>query len=182
VKRSAARRAPRPPLVLALIVAVLGLSGCPAGESAGPAEGAERDVAPGFTLPDLDGNAVSLADFRGKTVVIDFWATWCPPCVFQVPELNGFWRAHREKGDVAVIGVAMDVEGIEVVRPWVEEQGVEYTIVLGDEALAREFGALGFPALVIVTPDGRLGSSHVGLIEQAELEEIVAGLQRGDST
>jgi peroxiredoxin len=131
------------------------------------------DPAPLFTLVDLEGNAVSLADYRGKTVIIDFWATWCPPCIFQVPELNKLWVAHQEQGDVAVLGVAIDVEGAEVVGPWVKEQGVEYKILIGDEGLAAEYGALGFPTLVVVRPDGTLESMHVGLIEYEALEELV---------
>jgi thiol-disulfide isomerase/thioredoxin len=104
--------------------------------------------------------------------VIDFWATWCPPCIFQVPELNKFWEANQAAGDVAVVGVAVDAEGASVVAPWVKEQGVRYQILIGSEALAKEFGALGFPTLVIVKPDGVIDSLHVGLIEVAELERI----------
>jgi peroxiredoxin len=135
---------------------------------------AEAATAPDFQLPDLDGKPVSLADFRGKTVVIDFWATWCPPCIFQVPELNQFWEANKAAGDVSVIGVAVDAEGASVVAPWVKEQGVRYPILIGSETLAREFGALGFPTLVVVRPDGTIDSLHVGLIELAELEKILA--------
>jgi thiol-disulfide isomerase/thioredoxin len=166
---------------VALAVALaLALASCEPDESHG--NGVDSPIAPDFTLLDLEGRPVSLADFRGKTVVIDFWATWCPPCLFQVPELNEFWRDHRETGEVVVLGVAVDVEGAEAVAPWVAEQNVEYPILIGDEDLAREFGAMGFPTLAIVTPDGRLDSLHVGLIEKAELEEIVAPLRALGST
>ena len=168
----------------AAIGLALALASCAPDEGGGSSRGngANSLVAPDFTLPDLEGRPVSLADFRGKTVVIDFWATWCPPCIFQVPELNEFWRDHRESSEVVVLGVAVDVEGAEVVAPWVAEQNVEYAILIGDEDLAREFGAMGFPTLVIVAPDGRVDSLHVGLIEKAELEEIVAPLRGGSST
>lgn len=172
-------RAWRACLGLALALAWLGCG--PDEPAAGPgaaaaAEQGRGTTAPDFTLPDLQGRPVRLSDFRGKAVVVDFWATWCLPCVFQVPELNRLADAHREKGDVAVIGVSVDVEGPVVVAPWLEEHGARYTIVFGDEQLAAEFGVFGFPTLVIVRPDGELDSRHVGLVEYQTLEDLVARL------
>jgi thiol-disulfide isomerase/thioredoxin len=155
----------------ACVAAVLALAwlGCSADEpSASPAAD--------FTLPDLQGKPIRLSDYHGKTVIIDFWATWCPPCIFQIPELNKLAAAHREKGDVVVIGVSVDTDGPAVVAPWVEEHAVGYTIVCGDEELAAEFGVFGFPTLVIIDPEGELASRHVGLLEYDTLEELVAGL------
>ena len=162
-------------LLLAAISVLVLVLACsePGGSTASGGDMPSADPAPLFTLVDLEGNAVSLADYRGKTVIIDFWATWCPPCIFQVPELNKLWVAHQEQEDVAVLGVAIDVEGAEVVGPWVKEQGVEYTILIGDEGLAAEYGAPGFPTLVVVRPDGTVESMHVGLIEYDVLEELV---------
>ncbi|HJO25514.1 MAG: TlpA disulfide reductase family protein [Myxococcota bacterium] len=137
------------------------------------AEQAARVPAPDFTLPDLGGDPVQLSSLRGKTVLLDFWATWCPPCVYQVPELNELWAAHAGADDLVILGISVDIDGVEVVEPWVREYGVEYTIVMGDEALAREFGALGFPSLVAISPDGFIDSIHAGVIEYDELEEVV---------
>jgi thiol-disulfide isomerase/thioredoxin len=165
------------------LLAVAALAAACSGEpGAGGADEATAEASPDFTLPDLAGSPVTLAEHRGKTVVIDFWATWCPPCIFQVPELNKFWEAHKDTGEVMVIGVAVDVEGAEVVAPWAEEQGVSYTLVIGDEDLARQFGAMGFPTLVIVDPDGMIDSRHVGLIEVDELERLVAAARGGGAT
>lgn len=148
-------------------------------DAASAAAGDEATPAPDFTLPAIGGPDITLADYRGKTVVLDFWATWCPPCLFQVPELNKLWDAHRDAGDVVVLGVAVDVEGAEVVGPWVAEQGVRYPIVLGSEDLARDFGAMGFPTLAIINPSGNIDSLHVGLIEVDELEKLVAPFSGG---
>jgi peroxiredoxin len=152
-----------------------------AGEAAAaaPAE-EERREAPDFTLETLTGETVRLADLRGKTVVIDFWATWCPPCEFQVPELNAFWQAHKEDGDVEVLGISVDVEGPDVVSAWAKEKDVQYKVLVDGEDLARRFGALGFPTLYIITPDGGVDSEHVGLIEVADLETALAR-QRGET-
>jgi thiol-disulfide isomerase/thioredoxin len=133
----------------------------------------DRMAAPAWELPDLDGNPVRSESFAGKTLVVDFWATWCPPCIFQIPVLNAIQTKHRDHG-VVVIGVAVDVEGAKIVKPYAEENGIEYTIVIGDEGLARKFGAPGFPALAIVSPDGKIDSMHVGLLEEGELDAAIA--------
>ena len=165
--------------ILAFWVVLLPELGCSAQDGGDPGASASQEPrrpAPNFELKGVDGSPVSLADHRGRPVVVDFWATWCVPCIYQIPELNAFWEIHRETGDVAVIGVAVDVEGASVVAPWIEEKGVQYQIAIGDEGLAREFGVLGFPTLAIINSDGNIESLHVGLIEVEELERLVAPL------
>jgi thiol-disulfide isomerase/thioredoxin len=177
--------------VLAALLGACALTACSAGDEAtsgsaeapgGTASAAacpsaeERRPTPELKLPDLHGNPVELASFKGKTVVIDFWATWCPPCEFQIPVLNAVYEAHRASG-LVVLGVSVDVEGREVVAPYVEQHGVRYPILLGSEAVARAFGVPGFPALVVVAPDGTMAPPHPGLIEQEELEHTLACLR-----
>jgi len=132
------------------------------------------EPAPPFTLEQLGGGEVSLAELRGKTVVLDFWATWCPPCEFQVPELNRFYDAHRADSDVVVYGVSVDTDGAEVVEAWTTEKEVRYPILLGGEGLARKLGAVGFPTLYVIGPEGQVRETHVGLIETDTLEQAIA--------
>jgi len=167
-------------LILAAVLIVLCCgAGCrPEGAEEGKAA---RKPAPDFTLDALAGGQISLDDLRGKTVVLDFWATWCPPCEFQVPSLNAFYDAHADDSDVAVYGVSVDTEGPEVVDAWVLEKEVRYPILLGGDQLARRFGAVGFPTLIVVAPDGTVRSQHVGLIEIDDLEAALAA-QREESS
>ncbi len=154
----------------------ISLGGLDPADQPGPdgAAPTEREMAPDFTLQRLDGGSVTLSDLRGKTVVIDFWATWCPPCEFQVPELNAFYETHASSGAVEVLGISIDTDGPEVVSEWIAEKRVRYPILLGNEDLARRFGALGFPTLVVVGPDGSIELRHVGLIERADLDAVLA--------
>lgn len=134
--------------------------------------------APDWTLTDLEGRSVSLAELRGKPIVLDFWATWCTPCEFQIPILN---EVNERYGDrVAIVGVAVDVDGREVVAPFAKERKISYRVLLGDEELAQRYGARGFPSLYVIGKDGNIALSHVGLIDAEDLEEALdAALRAG---
>jgi peroxiredoxin len=160
--------------LLAAGLLACGPSSEPDAGAAGEPEAEAPLLAPDFTLSTLDGRQLRLADLRGKTVVIDFWATWCPPCEFQIPILNEVYAAWRDRG-VEVLGVSVDTAGPDEVRAYAEKHGATYPILLGTEALAREFGAPGFPSLVVIDPQGRfVGPIHVGLIEAPALEKALA--------
>ena len=162
-----------------LVALAAGCSPPAESEAAAPVPEPAAELAPEFELARLDGSGpVSLSALRGKTVVLDFWATWCPPCEFQVPELNRFFEAHRSDGDVVVFGISVDTEGPEVVRAWAAEKDVRYPILIGGEDLARKYGAVGFPTLYVVSPEGELRERHVGLIEAETLEAALA-MERG---
>ena len=154
---------------LAAGLAIALLAGCSAEEVAAPA--------PPFALPDLAGRTVALGDFAGRTLVVDFWATWCAPCEHQIPILNAFHRAHAGP-EVAIVGIAVDAGGREVVEPFAKQHGIEYPVLLGSERLAREYGAPGFPALAVVDAAGALDSLHLGVIDPDELEQAVEAARR----
>lgn len=118
--------------------------------------------APDFSLQTLDGGEMSLESLRGKTVLLDFWATWCAPCHFQIPVLNAISKEYGDR-EVVVLGLSVDVEGREVVAPFAAEEGIQYTILLADEELARTFGAIGFPYSMIIDPQGQIRSVHMGI-------------------
>lgn len=135
--------------------------------------------APDFTHPDLDGRAVRLSDLRGRTVVIDFFATWCEPCILQPPELNQVWKAHRGSEKVVVLGIEVGGASAQEVRAWGVENGAvaDYPLLVGaDEDLARRYDVYGFPATVVVGPDGTIHSVTVGLSTAEEIATLIAPL------
>ena len=157
---------------LALLFLALGCERLdPPPAAAGEAPAAEAFPAPAFSLPDLAGGELALADLRGRPALIDFWATWCEPCERQVPVLNAFHEQHGER--IPVVGIAVDANP-NAVPPFVAEHAIRYRVLLGDEGLARDYGARGFPTLFVVRPDGSIHSAHVGVVTPDALEAAVA--------
>ena len=157
-------------LCLGLALALLG--GCGPGQEGGDVP---RQAAPEFSHPDLEGNGIRLSDLRGKTVVIDFWATWCAPCVYQPAELNAFLEAY-EGDDVVVLGVEIGGATVEEIRAWSDENNAvaRYPILVGAaESLPHRFGVLGYPAMVVVDAAGAIASIHLGISEAEDVEEAI---------
>ena len=168
---------------LACAVALLGLGGCGEAGDALLEPAAFKRPAPDFEHPDLLGKTVRLADYRGQVVVLDFWATWCPPCVFQPAEFNHF-LAENDDGQVVFLGIEIGGASVEEIREWSEEHDAvaEYPILVGaDMELASSYGAIGYPTLVVVDGEGRIDSTHEGLISLEQIREFVEPLLEGRS-
>jgi cytochrome c biogenesis protein CcmG/thiol:disulfide interchange protein DsbE len=132
--------------------------------------GKERHAAPDFSLKDGDGKVVHLSDYRGKVVLLDFWATWCGPCKVEIPWFVDFQRKHQEKG-LVVLGVSMDDEGWEVVKPFVKEMKVNYRVVIGNDQTALLYGGIeALPTTFLIDRDGKIAAVHVGLADRKAIE------------
>lgn len=126
-----------------------------------------------FELERLEGGRVSLSDLSGSLVLLDFWATWCAPCVVEIPELNAFFEEHREAG-VEVLAIAVDEEDRSALADWSEKHGIAYPVALGHEDLARQYGAVAFPYHVLLGPDGGvLERLTPGYHDREELRSLV---------
>jgi peroxiredoxin len=138
--------------------------------------GSERRPAPDFSLKDADGKTVKLSDYRGKVVLLDFWATWCGPCKIEIPWFMEFERKHKDQG-FAVIGVSMDEEGWDVVKPFVNRMQINYRIVIGNDGLADLYGGVSaLPTTFLIDREGRIAAAHVGLASKGEFENGIEAL------
>ena len=139
-----------------------------------------REVtAPLFSLTALNGEKIQLSDFRGKIVILDFWATWCPPCQEGIPHLNELYRAYRNRG-LAVIGISLDRVGPEEVKRFLERKGVEYINVMGSEEVFQAYSGLpglgkiqGIPTAFLVDREGRVHKKFVGLTGKQIFEAAI---------
>ena len=129
-----------------------------------------RKTAPDFTLVDSKGASIKLSGYHGKVVLLDFWATWCHGCKTEIPWYMEFQQKYRDQG-LSVIGVAMDEDGWKSVKPYIEETKINYTIVVGNEGLAKKYGADSLPVTLLIDRDGKIAESHAGMVDKAAFEK-----------
>lgn len=142
--------------------------------ASGAGFGINRQPAPEFTAIDLDGKEISLAKLRGKIVMVNFWAPWCPPCRTEIPWFIAFQNSYREKG-LVIVGVSMDEDGERSVRPFVEERGVNYPVItVGGEIAERFGGVTSLPATALIDRKGRTIKFYSGLIDRSEYEAAIS--------
>jgi len=132
-----------------------------------------------FTLQDADGKSVTLAEYKGKVVLLNFWATWCGPCKIEIPWFADFERRYKDRG-FAVLGVAMDDDGWSVVKPYLEKNKINYRIAVGNDDLAKSYGGVeSLPTTFIIDRDGTVTAMHQGLVSKDDYEkEIVSNLDK----
>jgi len=128
--------------------------------------------APAFALQDLEGQTVSLADLRGKPVVLNFWATWCGPCKVEIPS---FQRFAANNPDVHVVGIVADGPAPKVAR-FAQDAGMTYPIVMGTRAVQRDYGVSSYPTTVILDANGEVVSTHTGMMFRPQLWWATRGL------
>ena len=130
----------------------------------------ERRAAPEFTLTDASGQPVKLSDFRGKVVLLNFWATWCVPCKAEIPMFTELQQSYRDR-DFVILGVSMDEDGWESVKPYMAERKMNYRVMIGNPDLAQLYGGLeSVPTTLIIDKSGRIAVTHVGLCSKSEYE------------
>lgn len=133
--------------------------------------------APEFTLNDLEGNTISLRNFSGKIRIVDFWATWCPPCKAEIPHFNDLTKEYSE--DVVVIGISLDQKGIEVVQAFAKDHDIIYPIVMGDMKTVKSYGNIrSIPTTFVIDPAGKIYKKYVGYRSKEVFENDIKTLKQ----
>ena len=147
--------------------------GTPARRDVGPRVG---NVAPDFALKGLDGNVVRLSDLRGKPVLINFWATWCPPCKEEMPTLQAAYQKYRDQGTV-FLGVDLK-EDAGTIQDFVQKNGYRWTFLLDPEArVSTAYQVSAIPTTYFIDGEGIVRDSHLGAISPATLETKLAKIR-----
>jgi len=156
------------------LLAVVALAACSNNRAAlKPAE--LRKPAPPFQLKDAEGRPVSLADYKDKVVLVNFWATWCNPCRVEIPWFADFERQYKDQG-FAVLGISLDEHGWKDINPFVDEYKLNYKVLLGTEELSNLYGVEALPMTYMIDREGRLAAIHRGLMRKATYEDEIKGL------
>ncbi len=145
----------------------------------------ERKPAPDFTLQDANGSAAKLSDYRGKAVLLNFWATWCGPCGIEIPWFTEFEQQFKSKG-LEIVGVSMDEDGWKAVKPYITEHKINYRVLLGNDSISQLYGGVdSLPTTFVIGRDGKVAYVHVGLagknVYQSEIENVLGDQQTNNT-
>ena len=135
----------------------------------------QRKAAPDFQLADLNGKPLQLSALRGKVVLLDFWATWCPPCRAELPHFKELYAAYRSKG-LEMIGLSVG-ESAEVVKPFVQSNGIPYPIAIATAEVEQAYGGIrGIPTTFLIDKQGRIAQRYVGYQDKPVFERQIQAL------
>ena len=171
-------------LLVMVLVGILVIQSCTPSSQSITSDGQEApagvnvgESAPDFTLVDMEGNQVTLSDFRGKTVFVNFWATWCPPCRAEMPEMETVYQEYKGKG-VVVIGVDI-LEPEDVVRQFVEQGGYSWTFVLDTSGeVSANYEVATIPTSFFIDQEGIIQAVNIGAMTKRAMENELAETMR----
>lgn len=149
-----------------IVITTAALLGCDIGHKEGSfASTSNSGKAAEFALKSVDGKTVKLSDYKGKIVILDFWATWCPPCRKGIPDLISIQKEFKK--DVVVIGISVDTQTKKDVPGFVANYGINYPVVYFDEKVVKDYGGISaIPTSFVVDQKGNIVDQHIGLVSK----------------
>ncbi|MDP8236373.1 MAG: TlpA disulfide reductase family protein [Candidatus Erginobacter occultus] len=132
--------------------------------------------APHFELENFSGGRVRLSDYRGKVVLLNFWATWCPPCVTETPDFVNLYKNYRERG-LVILGVSLDQNPRAVLQPFIRKHKIEYPILLADRRVTNDYGGItSIPTTFLIDREGIIREQYVGYQPKSVVEKAIKQL------
>ena len=136
----------------------------------------KREKAPNFSLQTQNGKVIELSKLTGKVVLVNFWATWCPPCRAEIPDFIEVYNTYKSKG-FEIVGIALDEDGWSKVAPYIEKAKMNYPVVLGSAKVVQQYGGIeAIPTTFIVDKKGYIAGSQVGLLSKELVEQKLKSL------
>jgi len=157
-----------------ILLSALVFGGCGNAQATNPEDVVVGNTVPDFSVTSLEGNTINKDSLKGEVVVLNFWASWCTPCMAEIPELKELAANSKAK----VIGIALDENGLETVKPFAEAHKINYTVAVGSQDLFQQFNGVGIPYTLVLDPTQRIVKIYRGPTDRESLEADLKTIQQ----
>ena len=160
--------------LLAIAFILLSVAGCGSTQAINPEDVVVGNPIPDFSVTSLEGKTINKDSLKGEVVVLNFWASWCTPCMREIPELKELAANSKAK----VVGIALDENGLETVKPFAEAHQINYTVAVGTQELFQQFNGVGIPYTLVLDPSQRIVKIYRGPTDRESLEADLKTIQQ----
>ena len=157
-----------------MLLSVLVLAGCGSAQAINPEDVVVGNTIPDFSVTSLEGKTIDKDSLKGEVVVLNFWASWCTPCMAEIPELKDLAANSKAR----IVGIALDENGLETVKPFVETHKINYTVAVGSQDMFQQFNGVGIPYTLVLDPSQRIVKIYRGPTNRESLEADLKAIQQ----